>query len=241
MESIIHLTLIALPLFTGPVAAFVSMSLIARDQYKALTALWVALGIIAIPYGIYIAYSFGDFFPGPGCLISVLIPITALTSFLVIRFRSKGGITDVPLRKRLTFAALAIIPITQCGAPVIGSGYARLCEDRNREAAKVIIEAVESYKKDSGEYPTLQNFQSNLDFLVPRYLKSIPARPCALPNTPSPDSYLNLGDDWSLHYCGNSNKHLLLLVPIIGSDTQQTYDFITARWSMANALDGYCR
>jgi len=215
------------------------MTLIARDQYKALIALWVSLGIIAIPYGIYIAYSFADFFPGPGCLIAVLLPITALISIIVIRRRSKGGVTEVPLRKRLAFAALAVIPITQCGAPVIGSGYARLCEAQNRETAKVIIEAVETYKKDSGEYPTPTHFQSDLNFLAPRYLKSIPARPCALPATPS--SYPNLNLDRSLYYCGNSNKHLLLLVPIIGSDTQQTYDFNTGRWSMANALDGYCR
>lgn len=238
MESIIHLTLIALPLFTGPVAAVTSMSLIARDQYKALTALWIALGVIALPYGVYIAYFFADFFPGPGCAISVILPITALVSMLIIRRRSKGGVTDVPLRKRLALAALAVIPIAQCGAPVIGSGYARLCEAQNREAAKVIIEAVEAYKKDSGEYPVLPNFQSNLDFLAPRYLKSVPARPCTLPATPSP---FNLERDWSLYYCGNSNKHLLLLVPIIGSDTKQTYDFNTGRWSMANALDGYCR
>ncbi len=238
METIIHLTLIALPLVTGPIAAFVSMTLIARDQYKQLIALWIALGVIAIPYGIYIAYTFADFFPGPGCAISLLLPITAAISILVVRRRTKDGVTEVPLRKRLAFAALAIIPITQCGAPLIGSGYARVCEAQNREAAKVIIEAVEVYKKDSGEYPTLQNaFQSNLGFLVPRYLKSIPARPCALPTTSSP----YIGSDWSLYYCGNTNKHTLLLVPIIGSDTQQTYDFNTGRWSMANALDGYCR
>jgi uncharacterized membrane protein len=118
MESIIHLTLVALPILTGPVAAFVSMSLIARDHYRALTALWIALGVIAIPYGVYISYFFADFFPGPGCLISILLPITALISIIVIRRRSKGGITEVPLRKRLALAALAVIPITQCGAPV---------------------------------------------------------------------------------------------------------------------------
>ena len=82
-------------------------------------------------------------------------------------------------------------------------------------------------------------YESNLRFLVLRYLSAIPARPCALPFE-LPALFIE-HDDWSLYFCDNPKQETLLLVPTIGTDVKQTYNLQTGRWSAGESFDGYCR
>ncbi len=71
-------------------------------------------------------------------------------------------------------------------------------------------------------------------------ISAVPAQPCALPFELS--ALFIKRDGWSLYFCNNSpGQDTLLLVPTIGTDVRQTYNLKTGRWSMGDALEGYCR
>lgn len=237
----------ALPLaalaLTGPVAALVFIAILKKESRTAIPIFWLALVIVTIIVGIFIAYTFSGFFPGPGCFVSLLTPLFAIVTFLSFHFRARRfyeSAGDDQTRRRWFMAATLLIPLLQLSAPVVSFGYARACDALNRQAARPVIAALEKYKADAGVYPTFGSpFQSGLALLVPHYLSSIPPRACVLPFA-QPDSY-PVDDDWSLYYCNNNPGHeTLLLVPIIGSDSQQIYNLNTGHWSAGSSLDGYC-
>jgi hypothetical protein len=228
---------------TGPAAAFLYIALLKRGHRCLRWIFWALLIVVIILLGILIAHTFGDFFPGPGCLTTLLTPAAVLFTLLVFRFQTKRfyqAVGEDPDRRRWFQLGMLLLPALQLGAPVLGFGYARSCDLLNRRAAQPIIAALERYHLEHGRYPMLPGrHRSDLGFLVPRYLDAIPFRACKA-SFEWPDSY-SVDDDWSLYFCTNSpGQETLLLVPVIGTDSQQIYDPKTGWWSRGNAFDGYC-
>jgi hypothetical protein len=230
---------------TGPLAVSIFIVLTKTGDRRGLWIFWPTLCLITILLGIGIAYTFGNFFPGWGCFITLLTPVSAIVTIVVARFRSRwlrASMRDQDSRRRWLLIGTLLIPVLQLSAPVIGFGYARTCDALNRQAAKSIVAALETYKAATGSYPVLASpYQSDLSSLVPHYLPFIPQRACAVAFLEGADAGYPMYNDWSLYYCNNSpGAETLLLVPILGSDSRQIFILNTGRWSVGNALDGYC-
>ncbi len=232
-------------LVTGPFAASMFIKLIKRNNPRWLWIFSLGLGLISILEGLFIAHTFSDFFPGIGCFVTILTPIVATGTFLGFRFRAKrvqeSFVTHSPQRQWFQIGTF-LIPLLQLFAPVVGFGYARTCDALNQQAAAPVIAALRDYRAETGSYPVLDSpYQSSLTMLVPRYLSSLPPRACVVPLFNTPDPYYPVADDWSLYYCSNTPSHeTLLMVPILGSDSQQIYNLTTEHWLTGNAFDGYC-
>jgi hypothetical protein len=171
------------------------------------------------------------------------MPAVVLLTLLVFRFQAKRfdqAVGDDPNRRRWFQCGMLLLPALQLCAPLIGFGYARSCDLLNRRAAQPIIAALERYHQDHDRYPMLAGrHQSDLGFLVPQYLDAIPSRACKAPLERTGRRFSD--DDWSLYFCTNSpGQETLLLVPVIGTDSQQIYNPETKWWSRGNAFDGYC-
>jgi len=245
MELVI---LVILPLiflfFTGPVAASIFIVLLKRDHRHIQPIFWLTLIAATLALGIFTAYTFSSFFPGPGCFITLFTLPAAVVTLLTFRFQAKRfyqAINNEQRRRRWFQAATLVIPLLQLSVPAIGLGYFAQCTMQNQQAARPIIAALETYKNETGQYPVLSSpYESNLQFLVPRYLSTIPTRPCALPFE-LPALFIE-HDDWSLYFCNNSpGQETLLLVPTIGTDAKQIYNLKTGRWWLGDSFDGYCR
>jgi hypothetical protein len=234
-----------IPLFlTGPVAASIFIFLLKRDQRWIQPFFWLALIAATFALGIFTAYTFSHLFPGPGCFIALFTPPVAIVTLLTFRSQAKRFFQAIDNEQRRRFwfqAATLIIPLLQLSVPAIGLSYFMQCMGLSEQAARPIIAALETYKRETGHYPALPgSYESSLQFLVPRYLPAIPARPCAL-SFEAPDLFIE-HEDWSLYFCNNSpEQETLLLVPVIGTDLKQIYNLNTGRWSAGDALEGYCR
>lgn len=250
MELIISWLIIPLSILfiTGPVAAHIFVALFERGQRRGLGLFWLGLSVITFLLGIYIAYTFSDFFPGPGCFISLFTPLMVIITLLFLRFRTGRAYQVLggdKVRRRWFNAGILLVPLLQLSAPVISFGYIQTCNVLNRQVARPLIVALEQYKTDTGSYlpPDSLNrsSQRDLQFLTPDYLASIPQRACEVSFFNPPDPGGRAGDGWSLYNCTpDPNRDVLLLVPIIGSDSEQIYNLNTGRWSGGNAFDGYC-
>jgi hypothetical protein len=250
MELII--SWLVIPLFilfiTGPVAAHIFVALFEKGQRRGLGLFWLGLSVITFLLGLFIAYTFGDFFPGPGCFISVFTPLMVIFTLLFVRFRAKRvyqALGNDKVRRRWFNAGTLLIPFLQLAAPVISFGYIQTCNVMNRQVAKPLIVALEQYKTDTGSYLPADNldrsYQRDLQFLAPDYLPTIPPRACGISFFNSPDSGSQVGDDWSLYNCtADPSSNVLLMVPTIGSDSEQIYNLTTGYWSGRNSFDGYC-
>jgi len=239
---------ISILFITGPIAARVFIVLLEKSHWRGLAILWLGLGLTAVLLGLFITYTFGNFFPGPGCFTSLLTPLFAIVTFLTFRFRAKRiyeALSGDWARRRWFMAGTLLIPFLQLSAPVISYGYGQTCDALNRQAAESLIVALEKHKTETGSYSSPSDldspYQADLEFLVPRYVPSIPPHACAVAFFNRPDPYYPVDDSWNLYHCNNSPGHeVLLMVPIIGSDSQQIYNLSTGQWSRGNALDGYC-
>ena len=173
----------------------------------------------------------------------------ARRAFLVFRFRAKGARADLAddgARRRWFTLASVLIQALQLAAPALGFGYSQICGALDRQAAGSLIAGLEAYRAGAGSYfPDSApdgTYQTNLDFLVPRYVASIPARACATAIFGRLDPAYAMDDTWSLYDCANSpSRDVLLTVPFMVSDTRQTYNLRTKSWSSGDSLDGYCR
>ncbi len=245
MGLVILAVLPIIPLFvTGPVAASVFVVLLKRDNRRIQPFFWLVLVAATIALGIFTAYTFSHFFPGPGCFIALFTPLAAVVTFLSFRLQAKRfyqAIGDEQRRRRWFQVATLVIPLLQLSVPPIGLGFFGQCMMQDQQAARPIIAALEAYKAEAGHYPVLSSpYESDLQFLVPRYLSAIPARPCALPFE-APTLFIER-DDWSLYFCSNSpGRETLLLAPTIGTDLKQVYNLNAGRWSAGDAFEGYCR
>jgi hypothetical protein len=230
-------------LLTGPAAAAIYIALLKRGYRRALWIFWALLACATILLGALIAHTFSDFFPGRGCFTTLLTPAAALLTVLVFRLQTKRfneAVGEDAGRRRRFQSAILILAALQLSAPVIGFVYARSCDLLNRQAAQPILVALERYHQEYDRYPMLPDrHRSDLRFLVPQYLDVLPPRACRAPFG-RPDSY-PVDDDWSLYFCTNSpGQETLLLVPVVGTDSQQIYNPETKRWSRGNSLDGFC-
>jgi hypothetical protein len=232
------------PLFlTGPAAAAIDIALLKRGVRRGLWIFWVLLVGATVLLGVTVAHTFGDFFPGLGCITTLLTPASAVVTLLVFRLSSKHfeSENDAKSDQRRRFqAAMLLIPALQLSVPLIGWGYAQGCALGNRRAARPIVQALDQYHRDHGHYPSLPGrHHSDLQILDPEYLEAIPSRPCRNPFARL-YSY-PLDDDWSLYFCANNpGQETLLLVPLIGTDSKQIYNPETRWWRRGNSLDGYC-
>lgn len=232
-----------LVIFTGPVAASIFIGLLKRDNRLAQLIFWLVLVAATIVLGLFIAYTFSNFLPGPGCFVTFFTPPSVIIIFLLFRHQAKRFyqiINNDQRRRHWFLVATILIPLLQLSTPVIGFGFSWQCNALNRQIAQPIIAALETYKNKNGQYPILPGpYHSDLQILVPQYLSAIPSRACVLP-FPISDPY-GADDNWDLYFCNNSpGQDTLLLVPIIGSDSQQIYNLKTDRWSAGNEFDGYC-
>ncbi len=227
-----------LALFLGPLAATIYLTLLGSGRRGAYgRAFWPVAGLLTLALGLLIFYTFGDFFPGPGCFVSLVMPLGALLTFLFVRGQ----------RRRLTPAGPALasglrrlswlLPLLLLGAPISAFAYGRACDALNRRAARPVIAALEAYRRQHGAYPQVVGL-SDLTLLVPQYLAETPPIACALPG----DRPAFGDDDWSLYPCpAPGGPALRLLVPILSSASVQAFDLSRGRWSVASAFDGYCR
>ena len=230
---------------TGPVAAIVTVVLLARNSRRAVFAFWLALAAASLPVGLFIAYTFANFFPGPGFSLCLFTPISALVAFLLFRFRAKrfnetAGETQAA--KRLFLIGSLLVPFLQIVAPLVSFGFSRACDSLNRDRARPVIAALEEYKHDASSYPLAAGYiETDLKPpLTPTYLAEWPEVACELP-PPASGWTLFTDNDFTLYYCANSpNKDTFLLAPIMGSDTKQTYHLTSGKWSVGSTFDGFC-
>ena len=233
---------------TGPAAGRLYIALLEKNNPRGLAALAAGLVLAALVVGVFITYTFSDFFPGIGCFISLLSPIAAIITFLYFRLRAKRvyeRIADWGPGRRWFAAGSLLIPLLQLSAPLVGYAYGQTCDALNRQAAAPLIAALKAYKDDTGSYLPVGgsqgSYQGTLDFLVPAYLDLIPQRACMAATFDRPDPIYPEDDDWNLYACGNTpGDPVLLMVPILGSDSQQIYNLDRGLWSRGNAMDGYC-
>jgi hypothetical protein len=225
-------------LLTGPLAAIAYVTLVRRNQRHWLIVCIVGLVLVTAAEGVFIAHTFGGFFPDIGCVTALLTPVVAVFTFLVFRkrareVRQRAGISG--LQARWLMIGAILLPVLQLSAPAVSFAYARTCDRLDREAAPPIISALQAYQTDTGSYP------SNLKILIPQYLASIPPSACAMPffnliNTNQPVRAV-----WSVYHCTNSpNRETYLTIPIIGSDSLQIYNLKTANWAVGSSFDGFC-
>jgi hypothetical protein len=243
------LSLLVIPLviliLTGPASAVVTIVLLARDSRRAVFAFWLALAAASIPVGLFMAYTFGGFFPGSGFSLCLLTPIVALVTFLLFRFRAKRFnemIGENQAAKRLFLIGSLLLPSLQIVAPLVSFGFSRLCDSLNRDRAQPIIAALEEYKRDAGSYPEAAGYNATdlKPALTPAYLADWPGVACELP-PPISDWVLFKDNDFTLYPCANSpNNDTFLLAPIMGSDTKQTYHLASGQWSVGSTFDGFC-
>ena len=110
-------------------------------------------------------------------------------------------------------------------SPVFGQlGVNGFCFRMHREEARPIIEAVEAYRQDHGEYP------ASLGALVPGYLDAVPVPPCS--------SLSPVEEKYELIDC-SSGKLLLTTESVNGAQVER-YNFETGKWSAISFLDGAC-
>lgn len=235
---VIPLSILAL---TGPVAALIFIALLQRGRRHELARFWLGLAVATVLLGLFITYTFGNFFPGPGCFISIFTPLAVPMTFSFLRFRARQikPILNSEVALRWLKAGTLLIPLFQVAAPVISFGYGQTCDALNRQTAGPLIAALETYKSETGNYlpADRRSYQEDLSYLIPDYLAAVPSRACTVSffNTPA------ARPDWRLYFCNRSpDQEVLLLVPIIGSDSEQVYNLSTGRWSRGNAFDGYC-
>jgi hypothetical protein len=240
---ILALLSLVLLLLTGQVAAALYVALFKRSTRRALWVSWALLSCVTILLGVAIAHTFSNFFPGPGCFATILTPVSViLTALVFIRLFKDPDQTSDPgtSGRRRPYTALLALIVLQLSAPVIALGHAQSCALLNRRAARPIAAALESYRLEHGRYPFPPNqHRSDLSVLVPEHLETVPPLACQRPfgrwNVFRTDA------DWSLYYCQNSpGQETLLLVPLIGTDSQQIYNPQTMWWTRGNALDGFC-
>ena len=221
----------AVLLLTGPLAVEVYLRI-----SRALRPLfWVLWGILLLAAGIFSAYHFTSFFPGPGCFLSAAsIPMVALT-YLWARRRWGQRVGDDPDRQHLP-RALLVISLMQVSILFVMMGFTGLCNAANRRAAQPVIAALDAYRADRGAYP------SALDDLIPAYLPAPPQTACALPAALRWEAWYTLegeyAPNWRLYDCGDGE--IRLLVPYLGSQTRQVYNPATGEWGLGDAFDGYC-
>jgi hypothetical protein len=242
MVGLVVLSLLPL-LLTGPAAAVIYITLLKWGRRRMVWIFWPFLIATTILLGILIGHTFSDFFPGPGCFTTLFTPAAAILTLLVFRLQVKRfdqAIGHDSHRRRWFQSAMLLLPALQLSAPVIGLGYARSCDLLNRQAAQPILVALDRYHQEHDRYPSLPGrHQSDLGFLVPQYLDVLPPRACRAPFDRL-DSY-PVDDDWSLYFCTTSpGQETLLLVPVVGTDSQQIYNPETKRWSRGNSFDGLC-
>lgn len=232
-------------ILTGPVAAAATMTLLAGYSRRAVFIFWLALAAAAALVGLFIAYTFADFFPGPGCFLSLFTPIGALAAFLFFRFRAKRfneTAGEDRTAKRLFLLGSLLVPFLQLTAPLVSVGFSRLCDSLNRDRARPIIAALEEYKRGAGSYPSAGGYiESDLkQALTPAYLAEWPGVACELP-PPASNWVLFRDNRFTLYYCARSpNQDTFLLVPLMGSDTKQTYHLASGQWSVGSTFDGFC-
>src|SRR5258707_15752887 len=78
---------------TGPLAAIFFVKQIKQNRLRFLWTYLLALAVITVVEGIFIAHTFAGFFPDIGCFTSLLTPIVAVLTFFLFRGpANKGGI-----------------------------------------------------------------------------------------------------------------------------------------------------
>lgn len=243
--SIVPVAVLAL---TGPLAAWLFIRLLQSGDRPGLALLIAGLALAAVLLGGFITYTFSDFFPGIGCFITLLTPIAAIITLLSFRLRTKkvyAVLGDDRIRRRWFVAGSLLLPLLQLAAPAVGYAYGQGCDALNRRSAAPVIAALQAYQAETGSYLPSANldysYQGALDYLVPDYLAAIPPRSCFAATFDPPDPLLPAESDWNIYFCHNTpGDPVLLMVPILGSDSQQIYNLNTNRWSRGNAMDGYC-
>ena len=242
---VVPLALLAL---TGPLAAWLFIRLLASGDRRGLAILVAALALAAVLMGIFIACTFSDFFPGVGCYLTLLTPIAAIITLLSFRLRSKkvyALLGDDRTRRRWFIAGSLLLPLLQLAAPAAGFVYGGVCNALDRRAAAPLIAALQAYHTGTGAYlpPGDQDslVPGSLDYLIPTYLAALPPRSCFASTFDPPDPLLPSQSNWSIYPCRNNpGQPVLLMVPILGSYSQQIYNLDAGLWSRGNEMDGYC-
>jgi hypothetical protein len=231
---------------TGPAAALVFIALLQRASWRGLALFWLGLAATTVLLGLFITYTFGNFFPGPGCFISVLTPLAVLITFSFLHFRARQlkSVLNSEGARHWLKAGMMLIPLLQLSAPMISVGYSQTCDAINRQAAKPLIAALEKHKNETGSYLPADHpdspYQEDLSYLIPDHLAAVPPRACVVSFFETSTSH-SAPAGWHLYYCNrNPGRDVLLLVPIIGSDSEQVYHLNTGSWSRGNAFDGFC-
>ncbi len=255
-------------LVTGPGAAVLYISRVRKKDRRGLALVLAGLGAAAVGLGVWMTYSFGNFFPGAGFFTCLFTPVAALATLLVFRFEAKHVYPEIgegQTWRRWYLAGTFLLPLLQLAAPLVGFFYGQACDGLSRQAAVPLITALEAYKADHGSYFPGEGAGSaspgGLEHLVPGYLAGLPRPGCQAPSlageedkqedwslyvcgmrmTRDPLQYEDKQEGWSLYVCGSSpGKEVLLLVPIIGSDSKQVYNLGTGNWGRGNEFDGYC-
>jgi hypothetical protein len=194
----------------------------------------IAYLVFLIAFSIYMAFfsarNFGGAF-GAGmafaCLSALLVPIS-LIIWLLLRRPFRRQFADEVTRRRLFAIGGAVVILVQV-FPILG-GYSidKACYSATRAHAAPLIDAVQRYEQDTGQYP------AKVNDLLPIDTAQIPAPACAWL---SGDAYREQ-TGFEITACDNGPV-LLTNISLDGSSIER-YNFVTGHWSSISFLDGAC-
>ncbi len=223
-----------LPLIAGPVAAMMLVKFTKKNQRRALILFGPALILFTLASAVFMAYNYGDFFPGPGAVMCFLSPLVGVGTavFLVrpaLRARAEIGATA---RRWLLIGAMAI-PMQQIATPFLGMGYSAVCDRIHAGQAGPIIAALAAYQRDQGNLPF------PLEALVPNYIDALPTPACLAPLL-ALDAGNAQWKKFDLYPCLDPAVTLLTVPTVLDGDAVQRYNLSTGNWSVMDTFEGVC-
>lgn len=223
-----------LPLIAGPLAGVAFIALAKRNRPQSLIIFCLALSLLTVAASIFMAYNYGNFFPGPGAVLCVLSPLVGGGTFIFLRRAARRARieNDTSTRRRLLIGAL-LIPFLQIATPFLGMGYSAVCDRIHAVQSRPIVAALDAYQHDQGSYP------ESLDSLVPNYIAALPTPSCF-----APLRALGLSDaekkKFDLLQCFDPAVTLLTAPNVLNGNAVQRYNLSTGNWSVMDTFEGLC-
>ena len=161
-------------------------------------------------------------------LIAITILAVLFKPFRVLLNHSETNITSVRLSRMvigvLILNFFALSPFTSGTINVV-------CEDIQRNQARLLISAAETYKLDRGSYP------GNFSELIPDYVQEVPQPICLRPYTWIKLNVTIYYPEFTILHCDNDPTIVVFSPPSL--DAVEIYDLSTNEWKVKDYYDVY--
>lgn len=236
MSDFFGILLLAVPLFyVIVVIGFVRWYVATQTAQMSATVAWslriAVISIIIVAMGLATIFTFfGAFGPGAWIQCGALPFSICAISYYAIRAKRvprKSKNDQHPKRWLSHFGAVICISVVSLspilGSIVVGSVFQLI----NHNRAQGLINAIDAYHADSGEYP------DSIDLLMPDYITDVP-EPFATFTIPNVDGYTG----FQYQECRDGN-HIVWYNPPRGGFPVR-YHFESGHWSSISVFDGVC-